>query len=437
MTDVAPSLVEEIWGANFKSDRATSRRLTEITGQLGFPAENIAARWALVRSLREGKYSDLPEFDDHDGKELKGKTLFGGKESAALLVGQILLVEGTERASAELRDLTLAHWTRGQMLLEQDLEQCCGDPDRLLELQLDAVLDPEEPVVDFEARLPGQRAANRRLQAVTDQAWERELQGEERSPGRGIYVQGPREMGERWVANVLADSIGATFSPTAAHSLRSVADLERVIEPLVNEDVALVYVDQIADAPSEVIASLDEVAREGIAALDGLKGASSAALTIVGSGYPGDAPGSWDTIDLVAYERDTVANIVRSQGYGWHLEVRRFMALAGQLRPDLALKRSADLKQRTEGHAVTDRHVVAAMEDWGLDRLGLTRNHHHLLNEIGDAGSATVPHLASTIGHNEREVRWDLLGYLAELGLAKESSHGEWTLTNEGKEFCR
>ncbi len=407
------SLVERAVEMTFTSDHLTAKRLKALVASLGLAADNLAVRWAICRSLAEGSVDRLPEVMDGSGKELKGRTLFGGGDLAPLLLAQIMLVEGAERTVNQLREVVLAHWSRGQALLAEELDQFAGSGEDLVLREVDLrTLSTRH--ADFGAQIIGQRALVADLDRLHDDAWKS-------SPPKlasAVVVSGPPGSGRTYVAELLARSLSDTVIRVHGTKATTIADLRDPL-PEVAHRPPVLLIEDIEAIPRRTLTSAATL---------------TAGASIIGTtSSPTSAPSSWEIVGILPYERDAIAQIVRRK-FGWHLEVRRMVALAGRLRPVDSLARAEDLARLVGSPTVTDRDAVSAFEHWQLDRLGLDDRDHRVLAEIDDSPQVTPDHLAMALELDGDWVAKSSLPYLEQLGLAVASSRGAWTLTSIGAE---
>jgi Holliday junction resolvasome RuvABC ATP-dependent DNA helicase subunit len=192
-----------------------------------------------------------------------------------------------------------------------------------------------------------------------------------------------------------------------------------------------------------LIEGLDRLPRQVVASLGRLNGGPSVSrqssspnrsISVVATvGVRPRLDDKWTIAHIEPYERDSVAEILR-QHFGWHIEVRRLIALAGRLRPARALERGRELLRISNTSQITERHAVAALQRWGLDRLGLDQRDQQVIATLTRRSSATVKQLLTSVAVSEQEMRYEILQYLFELGLVCEIRPGRWSLTSAGAE---
>ena len=116
-------LLEEINVTMFTSSKEGKDLVTELTRNAGFSSENIISRLAISRSLQESK--DLREdyVSDPRGKQIRGKTLLGKKETALTLLTMILVNSSVLLENEEVKQHVRLHWERGLRLINNDLKR--------------------------------------------------------------------------------------------------------------------------------------------------------------------------------------------------------------------------------------------------------------------------------------------------------------------------
>lgn len=415
----------------FTSDAHTAERLRRLVSALELPYDNIAARWAISRSLSEGRLTELvPQDESTNGKELRGRTLFGALDTAALLVASLTVVEGAERMDEDLRGVVLGHWRRGQQVLADELATAHDDGDVLLRQSVERILGPQLPTVDLSAEVIGQDALVRNCEELLRE--QRAASGSQGhvAAGQPILVVGPEGCGRTHGALSVARAIGGDCVVVAGRKIRTVAALRAELHArAAGAAAAVVVVEDLDHASPSLVRGLRKAAQDG--RIRPSKGGEIAAFSVIATSNGVIDPPGWKRLTIQHYDRDAVAKIIRNH-YGWHLEVRRLVALAGRLRPALALQRARDLEKLAGTPRVTERHAALAMENWGLDRLGLDETDRRVMTTLGGSGPASLSQLSDMVGVGPARLSDSVLPYLAELGLIEEFEPGSWQATRAG-----
>jgi DNA sulfur modification protein DndE len=413
---VGESLIERALDMTFISDAATAARLRDLVEALGLATENIGARWAICKSLSGGPLDQIEAVVEEvaKGKELKGRTLFGTADIAVVLLGQLLMVEGAEGLERDLRAVVLSHWSRGQRQLDDELRDESGSAESLLVRELDRLSNETQPSDDFATEIVGQPELAARLSSI------REAQrGQKRS--HPVLICGSPGSGRTYIAGLLARSLGPSVLHVGEAASASAADVGGLLDRHPEANAVIVEgVDLLEPSGREALANLHRRKR----------------VPLIGTaGFDATAPG-WEALQILPYERDAVAQILRRR-FAWHMEVRRLIALAGRLRPAPTLRRAEDLTLLVETPRISERDAVSAFDLWGLDRLGLDERDIRILSALrhGDRALSTEE-LAREIqpSVDVDALRWGVLQYLVELRLIDETDHGHWLITSAGAE---
>jgi Holliday junction resolvasome RuvABC ATP-dependent DNA helicase subunit len=429
MNDFA--LVDRAVEMTFTVDRKTSERLRKLVSSLDLPFDNVAVRLAFVRSLADGPVDTSLLGDDFTGKELKGRTLFGGADTAPILLGQLLLVEGRDRVEVDLRNLVLGHWSRGQAILDAELEAAGRNPDIALKRAIDRISGSSSIRPQFASRVVGQPQLAEEAIAILQRAKMKESEGRPPALGEPVVIVGRSGSGRSFIAEEFCDSLGGEVHSVEGRSLRNVSDLSSMVNEDVDRNIGIVLkIERIELAAPIVVRELAAVGSKGrlmtrrnISLHDGV---SVVATSGVGVQLPG-----WTYLRIAPYERDAIAQIIRTE-FGWHIEVRRSLALAGRLCPARALERSRELAQDEGTIRVSESQVTRAMKKWKLDRLGLSFADQEVMKALVGGPPAKSKPMAELLQLSPEDVTEEVLPYLSELGLVEEKTRDLWIPTPKG-----
>jgi Holliday junction resolvasome RuvABC ATP-dependent DNA helicase subunit len=347
-----------------------------------------------------------------------------------VMLASLLLVEGPERSNEDLRALVLSHWRRGQALLDAEFELSVDDPDQLIRKSVDRLLGTQLRSFDLSTEIIGQ---DELVEACTD-LLNHARRDDDRAGhvvlGAPVLVVGPEGSGRSHIAHALARAVGGDNVLLDARKIRTIAELRLEIQERAPGAVAVVAViENFERADPVLIRALARTARDGTIRTS--KGHDTASISVIAITRGDQLPSGWQRLHIAQYDRDAVAKIIRAH-YGWHLEVRRLVALAGRLKPAIALRRARELEGLAGTPRVTERHASNAMEHWGLDRLGLDHVDRNVMAELADGQPASPSHLSSTVGLGPAKLADHVLPYLAQLGLVNEPKPGYWKATRTG-----
>ena len=104
-------LLEEINTTMFTSSKQGKELVTELTRKSGFSSENIISRLAISRSLQEDIDFKHEYASDPRGKQIRGKTLLGKKETALVLLAMLIVNSGEALENEEIKQkIRLRNW---------------------------------------------------------------------------------------------------------------------------------------------------------------------------------------------------------------------------------------------------------------------------------------------------------------------------------------
>jgi Holliday junction resolvasome RuvABC ATP-dependent DNA helicase subunit len=248
--------------------------------------------------------------------------------------------------------------------------------------------------------------------------------------GSPITVAGPAGSGRTHIALTLGRALGGDCLTINARHVKSMADLRLELHDRIpGASSAVVVVEHADQAPPAFLRGLDKAARQ--ARIATTKGREIAPFSVLAICLRDVVLRDWMTLRVEPYDRDAVAKIIRNH-YGWHLEVRRLVALAGRLRPTLALRRAKELETLAGTPRATERHAAFAMENWGLDRLGLDEVDRKVMAALANGEAASLSQLGDRVAVRSARLADLVLPYLAELGLLKELESAQWQATRAG-----
>lgn len=123
---VEPISISLVGRLDFRTSRSGDTATASIQRALGFQYRYQPARLALGRSL--GLTTPPAPVDNHDGRAIRGETLFGAGDDIGLWVSLIVAHAAQGPLSRRrFQDLVAAHWARGAGLIWDGLRGA-GDP---------------------------------------------------------------------------------------------------------------------------------------------------------------------------------------------------------------------------------------------------------------------------------------------------------------------
>lgn len=437
------SKLDSLLTATYTSTSEGERILKQLTRSAGFSSENVFARLAVARSLKDPPIKWPEELDlDLSGKQIRGQTLLGRQEVAVPLVSMICESHRAEKPSVEdIRRLIRLHWDRGLRLLRSDL----GDQsvDDLFLSYASQVLTEESfsssgasvsPSSVVQELVVGQHGIKKRLAPVLTSA-------SASAPPRLQKLMGvmaPPGFGKLHLARAIATSLQLPLIEIPATDVKSgfvQAARSRLSEQGyllpstatgVELPVCLMYVSDAEFLGTEDHRILNRLASgsRAVRIEEELVRFTGGGVILGGQVLQPDKK----RVDLIleSYARDEVAEIIRRTVGSWPQEIRRHLSLAGRLVPRDALVLAEEfreaVKSRGENARPSETLLLTLMrEKWGLDRLGLSDGDYTTLGRIA----------SNDILRKDLSVR-DVF-FFTRLGLVRESS-GSVELTRRGIE---
>ena len=115
-------LLEEVNVTMFTSSKEGRELVTDLTRSAGFSSENIISRLAIARSLQDESNLQNAYESDPRGKQIRGKTLLGKKETALTLLSMLLVKANKLLENEDVKQHIRLHWERGLRLIKDDLK---------------------------------------------------------------------------------------------------------------------------------------------------------------------------------------------------------------------------------------------------------------------------------------------------------------------------
>ena len=390
--------------ATYTSTTEGEAILKQLTRSGGFSSENVFARLALARSLKDPPIEWAEELDQNlVGKQIRGQTLLGRQEIAVPLVAIVCEVHRAERPSIDdLRRLIRLHWDRGLRLLKADLGQQSVD-DLLLSYAAEvlaeesgsstgALVSPSSVVQEL---IVGQQQLKKYLSpmlALASASTPPRLE-------RAIGFVAPPGFGKRHIARAVATSLQlplvelpasdlkSGFIPAVRSRLSEQGYLLPAIKDVVQLPACVLFISEaelLTAGDHRVLTSLASGSR-AVRIDGGLVRLTGGGVIIGGQAFPRDKKRS--DLALESYSRDEIAEVIKRSVGSWPLEVRRHLSLAGRLVPHDALVLAGEFRDAIRSRGNNSRPsetllLTLMREKWGLDRLGLGQSDYTTLGRI-------------------------------------------------------
>lgn len=373
--------IQPLLTATYVSSKGAEKLLKSLTKEAGFSAENVVARLAIARSLQEGELLLTEEASEAGGKQIRGSTLLGRRETAATLVGMISLAQSHPPTLDTLKDLVRRHWERGLELIESD-RQATGDLDAVFLTYLSSAVAEDikghqlEPGV-LQDEIVGQHDV---VKVLISHASARA--GSEDLWLGTIALVGEDGCGKSHLAATLGAALGLPY-------------VEVEITPGENPRKAVsarCRRQKITVSPSGQLSAVVGISASSsnsaqVQQLAGERSFLTKGAVCLMSRDEQDIEADL-TLKLHSYTRDEVAEILHRRVGGWPLEVRRLLSLAGGLNPGISKTRALEyrnlLREKGSGRPNENSLLSVMADEWGIDRLGLGPKDYEYLRALRD-----------------------------------------------------
>lgn len=428
-------LLNSVYTSTAESEKLL-RRLTQLAG---FSSDNITARLAIARSLTvplDGG-EDPDSTNPGEGKQIKGFTLLGRREIAAPLIAMIIQFEGSTMSESQLRQRVKFHWERGLKFIDADLA-ANHDFDALLTDYAQAALPSElapgahaavSPEKTLGSAVVGQVGAKKLVTRIIEVAV-----NHDGSLPQPIVLQGTAGQGKTTIAKAIAEALQIPFIGLGKNDLDSEELIVKEVSArLASQGYLVKAVGETLEIPPVIVEvscahQLTEERRKIVLTLHpGSRPFNGTGLRTLGGGiiFSSPVPLDWPypEIELDPYTRNEIAEILRRQIGGWPLEMRRYLALAGRLNPNLAISKAEEFSNIARSSASarpSEGLLLEVMErEWGMDRLGLKAEDYLFLERV----------------YQGAELSDDIEGtFIERLGLAQIGADGNFYVTRRGRQ---
>jgi DNA sulfur modification protein DndE len=430
--------------AVYVSSAEGERILKRLTKAAGFTTDNIMSRLAIARSLAEtGQVTAAPDWEpDHRaGKQIKGFTLLGRQEVAASLLAMLAESRSEPMSAEALRQQVRLRWEDGLRRIDMDWRN--GDMEAVLldyadKALLSEVRAPERSAISpgrvISEAIVGQLKAKKLLEEILDRATDYEPP----TILRPLTIVGGPGTGKSAIAAAVARAVqlplvhlaGADCSTPDAVLTRLTWQLAiGGLAPRTGKDGRTDYPEAIIYVSDASLLSPDQIGWLGRLApsrkyqrLEDREVRMQAGGLIFGT--TAQMPGT-EEVDLVPYSITEVAEIVGRAIGKWPLEMRKLLAVAGRLNPEVAVTRGRELleiaRDSSQGGRPSEGILIEVMGSrWGMDRLGLTEANYGALDDLA--------HGQPVCGADSAEME-----FLARFGFTRDRGAGA-ALTERGKE---
>ena len=395
-------LLEEINVTMFTSSKEGKDLVTDLTRNAGFSSENIISRLAISRSLQESKDLGEDYVSDPRGKQIRGKTLLGKKETALTLLTMILVNSSVLLENEEVKQHVRLHWERGLRLIKNDLKE--KEINSLfLEYAKEAALNSVysqtsglgSPFAKLKESFVGQQMLKNELLELQEQ-----VINDQDEFAETLALIGVEGSGKSFIIEQFGNSIGLDILKLFKDDFKNSLTLLTALKTRMQEQGILF--DESKDRLNipRVILSVENLhlftnkELELVKQLRPMKNAKS-----LSGGVKVKNPNgilfisSTDIVDwakmynLEPYSRSEITQIIRRNVNGGTEEVRKFISLSGRLNPKQSIEKMEEAikyaKNKEIPKALSEAIVFELMDDiWKTNKIGLSKEDLDLLTQI-------------------------------------------------------
>jgi len=397
-------LLEEVNVTMFTSSKEGRELVTDLTRSAGFSSENIISRLAIARSLKEESNLQNIYESDPRGKQIRGKTLLGKKETALTLLSMLLVKASTLLENEEVKQHVRLHWERGLRLIKDDLQD--KEPGSLfLEYAKDAALNSEitsgtglgSPASKLKEGFIGQQLLKNELLELQE-----DIIANQDNFAETLAVVGVEGSGKTWIVEQFGNAMGLEVIILEHNDFKNTATLMDALKTkmqgkgiLFDENKAQINLPRLIISIENVHDFSDD-AMSMVRHLRPMKTAKS---------LPGGSKikfnngilflTSTESVDwakmytLEPYSRSEITQIIKRNVQGGTEEVRKFISLSGRLNPQLSIEKMEEAilyaKNREVPKVLSEAIVFELMDDvWKTNKIGLSNNDINLLQQLDE-----------------------------------------------------
>ena len=402
-------LLEEINSTMFTSSKEGRELITELTRKAGFSSENIISRLAIARSLQENDQFKYEYAADSRGKQIRGKTLLGKKETALVMLAMLLVKHGELIENEDLKTQIRLHWERGLRLIKRDLQN-----KELSQLILfyaqNAALSANysdsglgTPQAKLKESIVGQQLLKNQLLNLQDEIIENQ-----ESFSEVISLIGSEGVGKTHIINEFANSLGLEVLNIEKEHLKNTSTLiSHLKSSLQQKGVLFTDENEIFTIPKVVISienfhQLEEKEVEMIKhlrpmpSIKNLSGGSKLKFPVGALFISSQEAVEWTRMFyLEPYSRAEISQIIRRSVQGGTEEVRKYIALSGRLNPKLSIKKMQEAitfaKSYEKPKPLSEAVIFDLMDNvWKTNKVGLSKADIELLQQIENGALPNV-----------------------------------------------
>ena len=403
-------LLEEVNITMFTSSKEGKKLVSDLTRSAGFSSENIISRLAIARSLKDDSNLQNVYESDPRGKQIRGKTLLGKKETALTLLSMLLVKANTLLENEEVKQHIRLHWERGLRLIKKDLD----DKELrslFLEYAKDAALNSEittgsglgSPAAKLKEGFVGQQLLKNELLELQE-----DIISNQDVFAETLALVGIEGIGKSLIIQQFGNATGLEVITLVQENFKNSTTLIEALKAKMQaQGILFDESKNQVNIPRSIISienfhtfSKDEQAL--VKLLRPMKTAKSLqggtkikfinGLLFISSSNTVD----WAKMyTLEPYSRSEITQIIKRNVQGGTEEVRKFISLSGRLNPKLSISKMQEAieyaKNREVPKALSEAIVFELMDDvWNTNKIGLTQKDIELLKQIDEGALPNI-----------------------------------------------
>ncbi len=402
-------LLEEINTTMFTSSKQGKELVTELTRKSGFSSENIISRLAISRSLQEDIDFKHEYASDPRGKQIRGKTLLGKKETALVLLAMLIISSGENLENEDIKQKIRLHWERGLRLLNQDSK----DKEMktlFLEYAKEAALNSDlvqtglgSPQAKLKESFVGQQVLKNELLSKQEEIIE-----DQDSFAEVLSLISGTGTGKTHIINEFGNALGLEVIILEKHDFKNATTLLSNIKSKLQQKGVLFEEDLRAFTIPNVILSIENMntfTDKETGLVKQLKPMKTSTLLSGGTKLnfqngilfisSTEAVNWAQMYYFEPYSRSEITQIIRRNVQGGTEEVRKFIALSGRLNPKLSIEKMEEAiayaKNLETPKPLSEAVIFELMDDvWETNKVGLSKADIDLLKQIENGALPSV-----------------------------------------------
>ena len=403
-------LLEEVNITMFTSSKEGKELVSDLTRSAGFSSENIISRLAIARSLKDDSNLQNVYESDPRGKQIRGKTLLGKKETALTLLSMLLVKANTLLENEEVKQHIRLHWERGLRLIKEDLD----DKELrslFLEYAKDAALNSEittgsglgSPAAKLKEGFVGQQLLKNELLELQE-----DIISNQDVFAETLALVGIEGIGKSLIIEQFGNATGLEVITLVQENFKNSTTLIEALKAKMQaQGILFDESKNQVNIPRSIISienlhtfSKDEQALvkhfRPMKTAKSLQGGTKIKFTNGLLFISSSNQVEWAKMyTLEPYSRSEITQIIKRNVQGGTEEVRKFISLSGRLNPKLSVSKMQEAieyaKNREVPKALSEAIVFELMDDvWNTNKIGLSQKDIELLQQLDEGALPNI-----------------------------------------------